>query len=50
MANIIDLGAFRRGNVVETTTNIIKEEANMNTIQTIGTIADNQHLQTSVQR
>lgn len=38
MANIIDFGTFRRGNVIETTANIIKEETQMNTIQTIGTI------------
>lgn len=38
MANIIDFGTFRRGDVVETTTNIIKEETQMRTIQTVGTI------------
>jgi len=36
MANIIDLGAFRRGNVIETTANISKEEPIMNTVGTIG--------------
>ena len=38
MTNIIDLGAFRRGNTIETTANIIKEEPIMTPIQTIGTI------------
>lgn len=38
MTNIINLANFKKPNTIETTANIIKEEANMNTIQTVGTI------------
>ena len=38
MTNIIDLGAFRRGNTIETISTIIKEEPIMTPIQTVGTI------------
>lgn len=38
MTNVIDFRNFRKSNIIETTDNIIKEEANMNTIQTVGTI------------
>ena len=38
MTNVIDFRNFRKDNTIETTANIIKEEANMNTIQTVGTI------------
>ena len=38
MTNIIDFANFRRGNVIETTSTIIKEEPIMTPIQTVGTI------------